>query len=154
MPEVSTDDEIIEVDPSTGAGLVNLDFLGTGTFTAIAILGVIAPDALGVAAAAWSCALFAVGCVAFFWAYAIAVGRSREDLIGIGGLFFLSESAPKVVRFRFRLALAVQIAVAVATALIRPYTVAAFGILVPVFGLALMGLWGARHGRFPPRPPK
>jgi hypothetical protein len=151
---VSTDDEITMADPSTGAGLVNLDFLGTGTFAAIAILGVVVPDALGVAAAVWSCVLFAVGCVAFLWAYAIAVRRSRADLIGIPGLFFLSGSAPGVLRFRFRVALGVQIAVAVATASVRPYTVAAFGILVPVFGLGLMGLWGARHGRFPPRPPR
>jgi hypothetical protein len=154
VPDPSTDEDITAVDPSTGAALVNLDFLGTGTFTALAILGVVAPDALGVAAAAWSCALFAVGCTAFLWAYAIAVSRSREDLIDIPGLFFLSKSAPTVVRFRFRLAFAVQVAVAIATASIRPYTVAAFGILVPVFGLGLMGLWGARHGRFPRRPPK
>ena len=29
-------------------------------------------------------------------------------------------------------------------------SIPSFG-LVPVFGLGLMGLWGARHGRFPPR---
>ena len=41
-----------------------------------------------------SLVLFAVGMVVFVWAYAVAVGRSRTDLIGIGGLFFLAGSAP------------------------------------------------------------
>ena len=27
----------------------------------------------------------------------------------------------------------------------------AFGVLVPIFGLALNGLWSARYGAFPPR---
>jgi hypothetical protein len=32
------------------------------------------------------------------------------------------------------------------------YSPLAFGILVPVFGLGLCGLWGARYGTFEPRP--
>ena len=42
----------------------------------------------------------------------------------------------------------------VAAASIRPYTEVAFGILAPMFGLGLMGVWGGRYGEFPPRPPK
>jgi hypothetical protein len=140
-------------DLDAGAGLVNLDFAGTGAFVGIAILGAVLPDSLGVPAAVFSVALFVVGCVAFLWAYAIAVSRSRVDLIGIGGLFFLIGTAPKVIRFRLRIALGVQIATAIGTAAARPYTIAAYGILVPVFGLGLMGLWGARHGTFHPRAP-
>jgi hypothetical protein len=41
--------------------------------------------------------------------------------------------------------------VAVATAAARPFSSLAFGILAPMFGLALLALWGAVHGRFPPR---
>jgi uncharacterized membrane protein len=55
--------------------------------------------------------------------------------------------------------LAVQITVALATALARsesedgsPGTSLAVGILVPMFGLGLNGLWCAFHGVFPPRP--
>jgi hypothetical protein len=48
--------------------------------------------------------------------------------------------------------LAAQVVVAVATAAARPFTTLAFGVLVPVFGVGLNGLWAARHGRFPPRP--
>ena len=100
---------------------------------------------------ATSLALFAVGCVVFLWAYALAVARSRTDLIGIGGLYFLHGTAPKVVAFRLRLALIIEVAVAVATSAVRVYTSLAFGILVPVFGLGLCGLWGARFGTFAPR---
>jgi hypothetical protein len=96
--------------------------------------------------------LFFVGCFVFLWAYAVAVSRSRTDLIGIGGLYFLAGSAPKVVRFRLRLSFAVEIVVAIVSASIRPFTPLAFGFLVPVFGLGLCGLWGARYGTFEPRP--
>ncbi len=41
-----------------------------------------------------SLVLFFVGIGLFFWAYAVAVNRSRTDLIGLGGLFFLAGSAP------------------------------------------------------------
>ena len=43
-------------------------------------------------------------------------------------------------------ALAVQVVVAVATAAVHPFTSQAFGVLVPMFGLGLAGLWGARYG--------
>jgi hypothetical protein len=45
----------------------------------------------------------------------------------------------------------VQVVVALVTAIARPFTGLAFGILVPVFGLGLAGLWGARRGSFPSR---
>ena len=35
--------------------------------------------------------------------------------------------------------------------MIRPFTPLAFGILVPMLGLGLIALWGARHGTFPAR---
>jgi hypothetical protein len=79
------------------------------------------------------------------------VSRSRTDTIGIGGLYFLAGSAPRVPRFRLRLSFAVEIVVATASSSIRPFTPMAFGFLVPVYGLGLMGLWGARHGTFGPR---
>ena len=55
--------------------------------------------------------------------------------------------------------LAIQVSVALVTALARsesddgsPGTSLAVGILVPMFGLGLNGLWCAFHGVFPPRP--
>lgn len=134
-----------------GSGIVTLSWAGTGTFVAVATIATIFPDEAARPAAAVDGVLFAIGVVAFFLAYARAVSRSRTETIGIAGLFFLSGSAPKVVRVRLWLALAVQIVMAIVSASIRPYTSVAFGILVPMFGLGLMGLWGARHGTFPPR---
>jgi len=95
---------------------------------------------------------FAVGCATFLWAFWLAVQRSRVDTIAVAGLFFLLQgSAPRAVRVRLLGALAVQVVVAVATASARPFTDQAFAILGPMLGLGLTGLWGARHGQFPPR---
>jgi hypothetical protein len=120
-------------------------------FAVVATAATIAPDDVARPAAVVDGALFLVGVVAFLWAYGTAVARSRTLTIGIGGLYFLSGSAPTDVRRRLLGALALQVVVAVVTAAVRPYTAVAFGILVPVFGLGLAGLWGARHGSFPPR---
>jgi hypothetical protein len=125
---------------------------GTAAFTVTAVLAV-AVDALRPLAAATAIALFVAGIALFFWAYAVAVGRSRTDAIGIGGLFFLAgpETAPPPIKRALLAALAVQTVVALATAAARPFTSLAFGVLAPLYGLALTGLWGARHGRFAPR---
>ena len=125
---------------------------GTAAYVALAIAGTIFPDSFAIPTAILSGGLFVIGCVTFLWAYAVAVARSRTDLIGIGGLYFLAGTAPKVVRFRLRLSLALEVAAAIASSSIRPFTPMAFGFLVPVFGLGLSGLWGARHGTFEPRP--
>ena len=47
--------------------------------------------------------------------------------------------------------LVVQIVVGVGAAAIRPFTVLAFCVLAPLFGLGLITLWSARNCRFPPR---
>ena len=97
--------------------------------------------------------LFVGGAAIFLWAYGIAVARSRENEIGIGGLYFLQGTAPSDVRNRLLGSLAAQTVIALATAIARPFTPLAFGILVPVWGLGLCGLWGARYGTFGPRVP-
>ena len=122
---------------------------GTAVFALTAVAAV-ATKAATVPAAAVALGLFAAGIGIFFWAYAIAVNRSRTDAIGIGGLFFLAgeETAPKGIKRAFLGLLAVQAVVGLGTAAARPFTSLAFGVLTPLFGLALTGLWGARHGRF------
>lgn len=96
--------------------------------------------------------LFAAGCVLFLWGYFRGLGRSREEVVSMGGLFFLgSDVAPAAVTKELRLHLAVQVVVAVATASARPFTGLAFGVLVPMFGLGMLALWGALHGTFPAR---
>ena len=144
--------EQADVAERQGTTLVRMAWTGTVLFVVTAVLGVVDPDAFELLVVAVSLVLFLVGCLAFLWAYAVAVSRSREDLISISGLFFLQGSAPAGVRRNLLGALAVEVVVAFAAASIRPFTGVAFAILVPVFGLGLAGLWGARYGTFPPRP--
>jgi hypothetical protein len=138
-------------DDGAGAGLVLVDYVGTGALAVACVAGIIAPDAAGTFAAAVSGVLFAIGVVLFLWGYAMGVVRSREEQITLGGLFFLSGTAPRVVRFRLRLALGAQVVLAVAAASIRPYTAVAFAVLAPMLGLGVMATWAARHGTFFPR---
>ncbi|MGH9185543.1 MAG: hypothetical protein ACRD0U_06995 [Acidimicrobiales bacterium] len=140
-----------EADPIPGTTLINLCWAGTGVFLALAVVAILAPGIFGVIFAGLSFVLFIGGCVAFLWAYAKAVGRSRTEELGIGGIYFLAGSAPRVVRFRLMLALGLLVVGAVAAAGIRPFTSVAFGTLAPMWGLGLSGLWGARYGEFPPR---
>lgn len=138
-----------------GAGIVNLSFLGTGAVLATSVVGVLLPDTFGVVHAGLSVVLFAVGTAALLWAYALGVSRSRTDLIGIPGLFFLAgDVAPASTRRQLRIAVLVEVVAVVAAASIRPFSEVAFGILAPMFGLGLMGVWGGRHGAFPARPAK
>lgn len=142
-------------DVESGAGIVNLSFAGTGAVVATSVAAALVPDTFGMVHAALSLGLFAVGTGALLWAYALGVSRSRMELITVPGLFFLvGEVAPPTTRRPLRTAVAVQVVAVVAAASIRPFTAVAFGVLAPVFGLGLMGMWGGRYGFFPPRPPK
>jgi len=145
----SADDEAAEA--TEGAGIVNLSFAGTGALVVVAVAGAAAPDTFGGLTALVSGVLFAVGVTMFLWGYATGVVRSREEQVTLGGLFFLSGTAPEVVRFRLRIALAVQVVATVAAASIRPYTSVAFIVLGPMLGLGAMAMWGARHGTFFPK---
>jgi hypothetical protein len=129
---------------------------GTAVFTFSAVAAALFPKPLATLSAIVALVLFAVGCVCMLAAFAVAVGRSRSHIIAVGGLYFLAGCAPAPVRRLLMGSLAVEVLVAVATASVRPFTPLAFGVLVPVYGLGMAGLWGAHHGRFPPReePPK
>ena len=132
-----------------GSGLVSASFAGTGALVVAAVAGAADPGTFGVFTATISGVLFAVGTVAFLWGYASGVVRSRDEAVTLGGLFFLSGTAPGVVRFRMRLSLLAQVVAAVVAAGVRPYTSVAFAVLAPMYGLGLMSVWGARHGNFP-----
>ena len=141
--------------PALGRRLVNVVFIGTGALVATSIAAAAAPDAFGPVHAALSIGLFVIGTGAMLWAYALGVSRSRTELITIPGLFLLAgDVAPRPTRRALRVATAIEIVAVVAAASIRPYSEVAFGILAPMFGLGLMGVWGGRYGEFPPRPLK
>ena len=124
-----------------------------GSWVALAVFAaVIVPDVAGVraldgTAAGVSLALFLSALFIWFYAFGVAVVRSaRGDDIGVGGLFFLFGSAPSDVRRWLFAALGVSAVLAFASAAGNAYAA-----LEPMFPLALVGLWGARHGTFPPR---
>jgi hypothetical protein len=135
-----------------GAPIITVSWIGTGVYVVTALVATVFPDGFGVAATTVSLVLFAIGCAVFLWAYLVAVQRSRTDLIGIGGLYFLQGTAPRTVQLHLLGSLVVEVVVAVVTASIRLYSALAFGFLVPVFGLGMCGLWAARYGTFEPRP--
>ena len=155
MPPADRGAAIIEPMATTdhpGAGIVRASWICTAALTLSAGLALALPDTFRPVSVAVDLALFAVGCVTFLWAYAIAVQRSRTDAIGIGGLYFLAgPTAPKPVKLHLLGSLAIQVVVAVGAAALRPFTVMAFTILAPMAGLGLAGLWGARYGTFGPR---
>lgn len=142
-----------------GRWIMRANVAGTAVFAVSATAAAIVFEGpVRVQAVAVSLAAFATGTFAFLWGYWSAVQRSRRDLIGVAALFFLlGTTAPRPVRNVMWLCLATQIVVALATALSRPETDGrpgsslAFGILVPMLGLGLNGLWGAAHGSFEPR---
>lgn len=133
-----------------GRAIVVASWVGTALYTVVAIAGTVASSLVpAIVVVSW--VLFAIGLVAFLLGYARAIGRSRYEAIGMGGLFFLVGSAPKAVQRPLLAAFVVQIVVALTTSAIRIYTAVAFGVLVPMYGLGLMGLWAASYGTFPPR---
>lgn len=134
-----------------GGGIVNATFAGTAAVLFTGAIGAYDPEGYGLLTAYASGLMFAVGVVGFLYGYAIGVVRSRDEKITLAGLFFLSGTAPQVVRFRLRIAFAAQCVVAVAAASFRPYTSVAFVVLAPMLGLGMLALWGARHGVFHPK---
>lgn len=154
----------VERPPDTGAGgaVITASWIGTALFALVAIPAAFAPDTFAPFLIVVSVALFVAGLVVFVIALLTAVGRSREVLIGMGGLFFLAGgTAPARVSRHLVGSFAVECVLAVATTVIGLFTVpaditnpVAFGVLAPLYGLALAGLWAARFGHFAARPPE
>ena len=121
--------------------------------TAVFVVAQVAADvhpsgAMLAVAVAWSLLLFVAGSVAFLWAIVVAAGRSRDEEVTLAGLVWLTGAAPASVARVLRAAVVTQAMVALVTAVVRPFTALAFGILAPMFGLGCLAWWAARHGRF------
>ena len=141
-----------------GGRIILASLAGTGLFALTAVPAASGVDALKLPAAVLSLVLFVVSIPLSLVALARAAVRTarQEDRITVGGLFFLQGSAPRPVRRLLLGSLLAALAVTVVTVSGEP-----FGVLQPVFPLALCAWWGARHGTFPripdpdpgPRPP-
>jgi hypothetical protein len=144
---------------SAGDVIVLADVIGTFAFTVTAVTAaVVFSTASQWVGAITAMALFAVGVSAFIWSFFNAVQRSREEQISVTQVYLLLGSpTPPRVRWIMLSMLIVQTVVGLATAIARseaedgsPGTSLAVGVLVPMFGIGLNGLWCAFHGVFPP----
>lgn len=142
---------MIETDGAeteTGGALVAASWWGTAGFVITALLGWWLNGWADTVAQFVAVALFAVGVVAFGAGFLIGASRSGNEVLSVYGLFLASTASPRTRRL-LRGAIVVQTIAALGFASLRPFTVAAFAILVPMFGLGCSAIWGARHGRFP-----
>jgi hypothetical protein len=132
-----------------GRWILASSWAATLLFAVVTVPAVLDPEQFVAVFFVVSVGLFLVGCVLFAVDLVLAAARSRDDVMGIGGLFFLAGSAPRRVQLHLLGSLAVQVVVAFAAAASNPFTPLAFGTLVPTAGLSLAGLWSVRHGMFP-----
>lgn len=133
-----------------GRRWIEASWWGAAVFSVSAVVAAIAPGVAALPALVIDLALFGAGTVVFLWAFALAVERSRYEVLSVAGIYFLSgDAAPREVRVHLMVSLAAQVVVALATAGVRPFTALAFGILVPMYGLGIAGRWAAEHGRYP-----
>jgi hypothetical protein len=144
-------------DRAAGDVIVLADAIGTFAFavTALTAAIVFSTPAQWVGAVT-AMGLFAVGVFAFIWSFFNAVQRSREEEISVLQIYLLvGKPTPSRVRWIMLTLLFTQCVVAMVTALARPNgpdgspgSSLAVGILVPMFGIGLNGLWCAFHGVF------
>ncbi|MGB0112600.1 MAG: hypothetical protein WBP59_05225 [Ilumatobacteraceae bacterium] len=143
-----------------GDVIVLVDVVGTVVFVITALFAAIvfSTSAQWVGAIT-AMGLFAIGVFAFLWSFYNAAQRSRAEEIGVLQVYLLlgRPTPPRVRRVMLSM-LAIQVVVALGTAIGRseaddgsPGTSLAVGILVPMFGMGLNGLWCAFHGVFEPR---
>jgi hypothetical protein len=131
-----------------GRAIIRSSWVGNAIFAVTALPAAFGVDALEPVAVVVALALFAVSLGVWAWAFAVAVARSAggENIV-VGNLFLLEGSAPKPVRLHLFGALGICLVITAVTASADP-----FGVLVPMLPIGLIGLWGARHGVYGPRP--
>lgn len=139
-------------DGDPGRWIGSADLVLTGVFALVTALGVIDPKRFIVPYFAVTVTLFCAGLLLFMWVLFAMALRSRDDMLSIAGVFFLSDSAPGATRRRLLGLLGAQVVTAVIGAALHPFTPLAAGTLVPLFGLAVVGLWAVRYGYFEAHP--
>ncbi len=139
-------------DPAA-ARIVQASIAGTVVFAVTAVPAAIAPDAfVGVAViVSWCCSpsAWSPSRGPTPWPSAAAAPTSSASVACSSS----PAARPAACSAALIGSLVAEIVIAVATASTRVYTPLAFGVLVPMYGLGLMGLWGARLRHVPaPRP--
>jgi hypothetical protein len=134
-----------------GRRLIQASWAGTIVLAAAVLAGIVALDDVGPLVVAVSGAMFVGGSVAFFVGYARAVDRSRRELLGIGGIYFMAGSTPRRVRRSMMASLVLEVLLVVVAVAVKPFSSLVFTSLAPMWGLGFAGAWAARHGSFPAR---
>lgn len=148
-------------ETAPGARVIRVDLIGTALFLAALAVAIplrahrFAQFLIG----GVSMMLFAVGVATTLWAYTRALDRSRVEEVGVANLYLLTgETAPKHIKRTMSSALTIQIVAAIAGAWIGvvgldkgDLNALAFGVLVPMFGIGMNGIWASRHGSYGPR---
>ncbi|MFA5564815.1 MAG: hypothetical protein WC184_02825 [Acidimicrobiia bacterium] len=138
-----------------GKELVWATWAGTALLVVVSVLGLVAIDAFAPVVVGVSGVMFLAGSALFFVAYAKAIGRSRFELIGIGGLYFLSgNTAPKHIRTSMMWSFGLEVALVIGLIVAKPFSSMVFTALAPVYPIGLAGMWAALYGQFPARPAK
>ena len=142
----------------SGAGIVRLDLVGTALFVlalAIAVpLKARRPAQFLIGGV--SMLLFAIGVATTLWAYTRALDRPRVEEVGVTNLYLLTgATASPAVKRTMLAALVAQIVAGIGGAWTGvvgldegQLNALAFGVLVPMFGIGMNGLWAARHGSY------
>jgi hypothetical protein len=132
---------------ATGRGIVAASCVGDLLFGVTAIPVALGVDAFDGPAVVVALLLFFASLVVWCWALGLAAVRTtRGDDVQVMSLFLLEGQAPARARWLLYGSCLVCLAITVGTAAANP-----FGVLVPMYPLGLVGLWGARHGVYPPR---
>ena len=130
-----------------GHGIAVASWIGDALFAVTAIPVAVGVDAFDDPAVVVALLLFFASLVVWCWALGLAaVCTTRGDDVQVTSLFLLEGRVPSRVRWMLYGSFLVCLAITIGTAAANP-----FGVLVPMWPLGLVGLWGARHGVYPPR---
>jgi hypothetical protein len=122
---------------------------GTVAFAVVSLMGVTGGSGIEPFVIVFDVILFTLGVLAFIRTLLVAAERSRTEELSVAGIWFLA-GAPTPIRLWLLGCLAAQVVIGLAAGFAQPEP-GAFGVLVPVYGLGLCGLWAVRSGTFPPR---
>ena len=133
---------------SRGRRIVQLSWLSTVVFCAVAIPAASGVEGSGRPAVITALVLFGISIPVWIAALVRGAVRTTEGaLVDVPGLFFLSGSGPRAIKQRLFGSVVVCLTVGLITAPREP-----FAFLPWMLPFGLVGLWGARHGTYPPRP--